>query len=389
VPRFGPEYLIPRPFDPRLILSIAPAVAKAAMDSGVATRPIADFDAYREQLKRFVYHSGGFMKPIFAAAKQTESRRIVYAEGEEERVLRAVQVIVDEQLAKPILIARPAVLQKRIEKFGLRIRPGVDFDVVNPEWDERYRTYWQEYLRLMERKGITEQLAKIEMRRRLTLIGAMMVRLGDADGMICGTYGPYAIHLPYIDQVIGMREGVGVYGAMNTLVLPNRQVTLVDTHVNYDPSADQLAQITMLAAEELRRVGIVPKAALLSHSNFGSSNHPSAVKMRETLALLRERAPDLEVDGEMHGDTALLAGYRARMFPTSTLVGDANLLVLPGIDAANIAYNLLKSAAGNNITIGPVLLGAARPVHILTPSATVRRIVNMTAWTVTDINSTR
>jgi len=389
VPAFGPEYLIPRPFDPRLILSIAPAVAKAAMDSGVATRPIADFDAYREQLKRFVYHSGGFMKPIFAAAKQTDSRRIVYAEGEEERVLRAVQVIVDEHLARPILIARPAVLQKRIEKFGLRIRPGVDFDVVNPEWDDRYRTYWKEYLRLMDRKGITEQLAKIEMRRRLTLIGAMMVRLGDADGMICGTYGPYSIHLPYIDQVIGMRDGVGVYGAMNTLVLPNRQVTLVDTHVNYDPSADQLAQITMLAAEELRRVGIVPKAALLSHSNFGSSNHPSALKMRETLALLRERAPDLEVDGEMHGDTALNAGYRARMFPTSQLAGDANLLVLPGIDAANIAYNLLKSAAGNNITIGPVLLGAARPVHILTPSATVRRIVNMTAWTVTDINSTR
>jgi malate dehydrogenase (oxaloacetate-decarboxylating)(NADP+) len=389
VPAFGPEYLIPRPFDPRLILSIAPAVAKAAMDSGVATRPIDDFDSYREQLKRFVYHSGGFMKPIFAAAKQTESRRIVYAEGEEERVLRAVQVIVDEHLARPVLIARPAVLQKRIEKFGLRIRPGVDFDLVNPEWDERYRTYWQEYLRLMDRKGITEQLAKIEMRRRLTLIGAMMVRLGDADGMICGTYGPYSIHLPYVDQVIGMREGVGVYGAMNTLVLPNRQVTLVDTHVNYDPSADQLAQITMLAAEELRRVGVVPKAALLSHSNFGSSNHPSAVKMRETLALLRERAPDLEVDGEMHGDTALVAGYRARMFPTSTLTGEANLLVLPGIDAANIAYNLLKSAAGNNITIGPVLLGAARPVHILTPSATVRRIVNMTAWTVTDINSTR
>ena len=389
VPSFGPQYLIPRPFDPRLILSIAPAVAKAAMDSGVATRPIADFDAYREQLKRFVYHSGGFMKPIFAAAKQTESRRIVYAEGEEERVLRAVQVIVDEHLARPILIARPAVLEKRIEKFGLRIRPGVDFDVVNPEWDERYRTYWQEYLRLMDRKGITEQLAKIEMRRRLTLIGAMMVRLGDADGMICGTYGSYGLHLPYIDQVIGMREGVGVYGAMNTLVLTNRQVTLVDTHVNYDPSADQLAQITILAAEELRRVGVVPKAALLSHSNFGSSNHPSALKMREVLALLRERAPDLEVDGEMHGDTALVAGYRRRTFPTCRLDGEANLLVLPGIDAANISYNLLKSAAGNNITIGPVLLGAARPVHILTPSATVRRIVNMTAWTVTDINSTR
>ena len=389
VPAFGPHYLIPRPFDPRLILSIAPAVAKAAMDSGVATRPIADFDAYREQLKRFVYHSGAFMKPIFAAAKRNESRRIVYSEGEEERVLRAVQVIVDEHLARPILIARPAVLQKRIEKFGLRIRPGIDFDVVNPEWDERYRTYWQEYLRLMHRRGITEQLAKIEMRRRLTLIGAMMVRLGDADGMICGTYGPYSIHLPYIDQVIGKRDGVGVYAAMNTLVLPNRQVTLVDTHVNYDPTADELAQITLLAAEELRRVGVTPKVALLSHSNFGSSDWPSAVKMRQTLALLRERAPELEVEGEMHGDTALNAAYRARMFPGCKFAEEANLLVLPGIDAANIAYNLLKSAAGNNITIGPVLLGAARPVHILTPSATVRRIVNMTAWAVTDINPAR
>ncbi|MEO6268863.1 MAG: NADP-dependent malic enzyme [Lautropia sp.] len=389
VPAFGPDYLIPRPFDPRLILSIAPAVARAAMDDGVATRPIADFNAYREQLKRFVYHSGSFMKPIFAAAKQSESRRIVYAEGEEERVLRAVQVIVDEHLARPILIARPTVLQKRIELFGLRIRPGIDFDVVNPEWDERYRAYWQEYLRLMDRRGITEQLAKIEMRRRLTLIGAMMVRLGDADGLICGTYGPFSLHLPYVDQVIGRREGVGVYAAMNTLVLANRQVTLVDTHVNYDPTADELAQITVLAAEELRRVGIVPRAALLSHSNFGSSDSPSALKMRQTLALLRERAPELEVDGEMHGDTALYAAYRSRLFPGCKLAGEANLLVLPGIDAANISYNLLKSAAGNNITIGPVLLGAARPVHILTPSATVRRIVNMTAWTVTDINSTR
>jgi malate dehydrogenase (oxaloacetate-decarboxylating)(NADP+) len=389
VPSFGPEYLIPRPFDPRLILSIAPAVAKAALDSGVAPRPIADFDGYREMLKRFVYHSGAFMKPIFAAAKQGESRRIVFAEGEEERVLRAVQVVVDEHLAKPVVIGRPAVLEKRIARFGLRIRPGIDFEVVNPEWDERYRRYWQEYLRLMDRRGITEQLAKIEMRRRLTLIGAMMVRLGDADGMICGTFGSYNWHLPYIDQVIGRREGVGVYAAMNTLVLANRQVTLVDTHVNYDPTADELAQMTVLAAEELRRVGITPKAALLSHSNFGSSDLPSAQKMRRTLALLRERAPDLEVDGEMHGDTAVNAAYRGRFFPMSTLKGDANLLVLPGIDAANIAYNLLKSTAGNNITIGPVLLGAARPVHILTPSATVRRIVNMTAWAVTDINSSR
>ncbi len=389
VPAFGPEYLIPRPFDPRLILSIAPAVAKAAMDSGVATRPIADFDGYREMLKRFVYHSGAFMKPIFAAAKQAESRRIVYAEGEEERVLRAVQVVVDENLARPILIGRPAVIEKRITRYGLRLRLGKDVEVVNPEWDERYRRYWQEYLRIMGRRGITEQLAKIEMRRRLTLIGAMMVRLGDADGMICGTYGSYGLHLPYIDQVIGRREGVDVYAAMNTVVLANRQVTLVDTHVNYDPTAEELAQMTVLAAEELRRVGIVPKAALLSHSNFGSSDLPSARKMRRALELLQQLAPELEVDGEMHADTAINAAYRKRFFPMSTLEGDANLLVLPGIDAANIAYNLLKSTAGNNITIGPVLLGAARPVHILTPSATIRRIINMTAWTVTDVNSSR
>src|SRR5690606_28764167 len=280
VPSFGPEYLIPRPFDPRLILSIAPAVAKAAMDSGVATRPIADFDGYREMLKRFVYHSGAFMKPIFAAAKQGESHRIVYAEGEEERVLRAVQVVVDEDLARPILIGRPSVIEKRIARYGLRLRLGHDVEVVNPEWDERYRRYWQEYLRIMGRRGITEQLAKIEMRRRLTLIGAMMVRLGDADGMICGTYGSYSLHLPYIDQVIGRREGVDVYAAMNTVVLANRQVTLVDTHVNYDPTAEDLAQMTVLAAEELRRVGVAPKVALLSHSNFGSSDLPSARKMR-------------------------------------------------------------------------------------------------------------
>ncbi len=252
------------------------------MESGVATRPIADFGAYRDQLQRFVYHSGSFMKPIFAAAKQSESRRIVFAEGEEERVLRALQVIVDEKLARPILIARPAVLEKRIERFGLRIRPDVDFDVVNPESDARYRSYWQEYLRLMDRRGVTQQLAKIEMRRRLTLIGAMMLHMGDADGMVCGTYGAYGLHLPYIDQVIGRRDGVGVYAAMNTLMLPNRQVTLVDTHVNYDPDAGQLTQIALLAAEELRRFGIVPKVALLSHSNFGSSDQPSAVKMRDT-----------------------------------------------------------------------------------------------------------
>ena len=386
---FGPEYLIPRPFDPRLIVKIAPAVARAAMDSGVATRPIADFEAYHAQLEQFVYHSGNFMKPIFSAAKRGESRRIVYAEGEDERVLRAVQQVVDERLARPTLVGRPAVLERRIERFGLRIRAGRDFEIVNPEWDERFRDYWQTYHALVERKGVSPEYAQIEVRRRNTLIGALMVRRGEADGMLCGTFGPYAQHLLYIDQVIGRRTGTTVYAAMNTLMLPGRQVTLVDTHVNPDPSAAQLAEITLMAADELRRFGIPPKVALLSHSNFGSSEQPSAVKMRETLALLRERAPELEIDGEMHGDAALDADLRRRLMPGSTLSGDANLLVLPNIDAANISYNLLKVASGNGIAIGPVLLGAAAPVHVLTGSATVRRLVNMTAWTVIDVNAQR
>jgi len=386
---FGPEYLIPKPFDPRLIVKIAPAVAKAAMSSGVATRPITDFDAYHTQLEQFVYHSGHFMRPIFAAARRVSGRRIVYAEGEDERVLRAVQVVADERLARPIVIGRPAVIERRLERFGLRMKPGTDFEIVNPEWDDRYRAYWQEYHRLTDRRGITEEYAQIEMRRRLTLIGAMMVHMGDADGLICGTFGPFAPHLNYIEQVIGKRPGASVYAAMNTLMLPNRQVTLVDTHVNADPDAHQVAEITLMAADELRRFGIMPKAALLSHSNFGTSNHADAVKMRDALALIRERAPELEVDGEMHGDVALDAGLRRRIMPRSTLTGDANLLVLPGIDAANIAYNLLKTAAGNNVAIGPVLLGAARPVHILTASATVRRLVNMTAWTVIDASVER
>ena len=388
-PAFGPEYLIPRPFDPRLIVKIAPAVARAAMESGVATRPITDFDAYLNTLERFVYHSGTFMRPIFSAARRLERKRIVYAEGEDERVLRAAQVVVDERLARPILVGRPAVLEKRIETFGLRLKAGVDFELINPEWDERYRDYWQEYHALTDRTGVTEQIAKIEMRRRLSLIGAMMVRKADADGMICGTFGNFSAHLNYIDQVIGRRPGTSVYAAMNTLMLPDRQLTLVDTHVNAEPSAEQLAEITLMAAEELRRFGIRPKVALVSHSNFGSFDSPSAIRMREALGLIRERAPDLEVDGEMHGDMALDGAARARMMPRSLLTGDANLLVLPNIEAANIAYNLLKVAAGHNVAIGPVLLGAAKPVHVLTPSATVRRIVNMTAWTVVDVNSER
>ncbi|MGD9942212.1 MAG: NADP-dependent malic enzyme [Burkholderiaceae bacterium] len=386
---FGPEYLIPKPFDPRLIIKIAPAVAKAAIDSGVATRPIADFDQYRAQLEQFVYHSGNFMKPIFATAKRAAAKRIIFAEGEDERMLRAVQVVTDERLAKPILVGRPAVIERRLERFGLRMRPGRDFEIVNPEWDERYRSYWREYHRLTDRRGVTQEYAQIEMRRRLTLIGAMMMHMGEADGMLCGTFGTYSLHLHYIDQVIGRRPGASVYGAMNTLMLPGRQVTVVDTHVNVDPSAEQLAEITIMAADELRRFGIPPKVALLSHSNFGTSNLGSALKMRETLRLLRERAPELEVDGEMHGDAALDANLRGRIMPRSTLTGDANLLVMPNMDSANISYNLLKTAAGNNIAIGPVLLGAAKPVHILTASATVRRIVNMAAWAVVDADAER
>ncbi|MFO0122141.1 MAG: NADP-dependent malic enzyme [Inhella sp.] len=386
---FGPEYLIPKPFDPRLMMRIAPAVARAAMDSGVAQRPIADFDAYREKLQSFVYASGTTMKPIFSIAKRAKAKRVVYAEGEDERVLRAVQVVVDEGLAHPILVGRPAVIERRCERFGLRVRPGQGFEVCNIENDPRYRDFWQTYHRMGERKGVTEQLAKIEMRRRLTLVSAMLLHKGEADGMLCGTWHSTANHLAYIDQIIGKRPGVNTYACMNGLILPGRQVMLVDTHINYDPTAEQLAEITIMAAEEMRRFGLRPKAALLSHSNFGSSNQPSAGKMREALALLRDQAPWLEVDGEMHGDTALDAAYRMKLMPRSTLSGEANLLVLPNIDAANIAYNLLKTTAGGGIAIGPVLLGAAKPVHILTPSATVRRIVNLTALTVADANAGR
>ncbi len=386
---FGREYLIPKPFDPRLMIRIAPAVARAAADSGVAQRPVADFDAYRERLQTFVYASGATMRPIFSAAKRAEARRVVFCEGEEERVLRAVQVVVDEALARPTLIGRPEVIAQRIEKFGLRLIPARDYDIVSTEYDERYRDYWQTYHRMMERRGVTAQFAKIEMRRRLTLIGAMLLHKGEVDGMICGTWGTTRVHLDHIDQVIGRRAGVATYACMNGLILPGRQVFLVDTHVNADPSAEQIAEITVLAAEELQRFGVLPKAALLSHSNFGSSREPSAQKMRDALALLQQRAPWLEVDGEMHGDTALDAALRREQMPRSTLTGEANLLVLPNIDAANISYNLLKTAAGGGIAIGPVLLGAAKPVHILTPSATVRRIVNMTALTVADANAAR
>ena len=386
---FGPEYLIPKPFDPRLMMKIAPAVVQAAVASGVAQRPITDMDAYREKLQSLVYASGSAMKPIFAAAKRGLKKRICFAEGEDERVLRAAQIVLDEGLAKPTLIGRPAIIAQRIERFGLRLTEGVDYAVVNVEDDHRYKDFWQTYHQLTARKGVTSQLAKIDMRRRLTLIGAMMLHKGEVDGLICGTWTTPDAHLHYIDQVIGLRKGISTYACMNALLLPDRQVFLVDTHINYDPSAEQLAEITIMAAEEMKRFGVVPKAALLSHSNFGSSNHASAVKMRQTLALVQERAPWLEIDGEMHGDVAIDTPARRNLMPATTLHSDANLLVLPNLDSANIAYNLLKTAAGGNIAIGPVLLGAAKPVQILTASTTVRRIVNMTAITVADINSTK
>jgi malate dehydrogenase (oxaloacetate-decarboxylating)(NADP+) len=386
--KFGPDYLIPKPFDPRLISSIAPAVAQAAMDSGVATRPLADVDAYRDSLSQFVYHSGLIMKPLFAAAAAAP-QRIVFAEGEDERVLRATQIVVDEGLAKPTLIGRPAVVEQRIERLGLRIRPGREFVLINPELDARYRDYWKTYFKLTERKGVSQEYARIEMRRRQTLIGAMLMYKGEADGMLCGTFGSHAMHLHYIDQVIGRRPGVAHYAAMNALILPSRTIFICDTYVTGDPDAEHIAEMTVLAADAVRRFGIVPKVALLSASSFGSIDLPSAGKMRKALELIVDRASELEIEGEMHGDAALSPEILGKVFPRSRLKGEANLLVMPTLDAANISFNLLKVASAENVTIGPILLGAARPLHILTPSATVRRIVNMTALTVADANAPR
>ena len=375
---FGRDYLIPKPFDPRLILKVAPAVAQAAMDSGVASRPLADMAAYRQQLNEFVYHSGFVMKPVFAAAKEKPAR-IVFCEGEDERMLRAVQTVCDEGLARPILIGRPEVVERHLAKCGLRVRAGEHFELVNPDSDPRYKELWQDYYELMCRKGVGVEYAKREMRRRTTLIGAMLVRHGYADGMLCGTFGKHSLHLRYIAEAIGRKPGIDNFYAMNMLILPKRTVFIGDTYVNYDPTADQLAEMTRLAADEVRRFGIVPKVALLSHSSFGTEDTPTARKMRAALQLLRAQAPELEVEGEMHGDAALDPEIRRQVFPNARLAGAANLLVMPTLDAANIAFNLLKTAAGDGLTVGPLLLGAARPVHILTPTATVRRIVNMTA----------
>jgi len=385
---FGPEYLIPRPFDPRLIGKIAPAVARAAMEGGVATRPIADFDAYSDRLNQFVYQSGLIMKPVFEAAKAAP-KRVVYCEGEDERVLRAVQQVVDEGIARPTLVGRREVVHARIERLGLRLRAGADYDLVDPNNDPRYREYSAAYHKLAQRKGVTPQLARLELRRRYTLIGAMLMSMRAVDAMLCGVVGRYDSHLRFVDHVIGLRPGVKNYAAMNALLLPNRIVFICDTYVNYDPTAEQIAEMTVLAAEEIRRFGITPKAALLSHSSFGAANTPTAVKMRRALALIQELVPNLEIEGEMQGDAALSEEIRDRVFPNARLKGAANLLVMPTLDAANIAFNLLKTAAGDGITVGPILLGVARSVHILTPSATVRRIVNMTALTVVDAGAQR
>jgi malate dehydrogenase (oxaloacetate-decarboxylating)(NADP+) len=383
---FGAEYLIPKPFDPRLITKIAPAVAQAAMDSGVAARPILNMAAYREQLSNFIYKYGLLMKPVYDLAKKNP-KRLVYAEGEDERVLHAVQVLVDEGLARPILVGRLAVIEQRIHRLGLRIQAGQHFEVVNPENDPRYRAYWMEYHRLMQRSGVTQELAKTEMRLSHTLIGAMLIRMGDADAMLCGTISRPQHHLHYISEVTGLRPGASVFAAMNILRLPNRTLFVCDTHVNFDPTAEQVAEITMLAAEEVRRFGITPKVALLSHSNFGSFDNASAHKMGVARELLEHRAPNLEVEGEMHGDVALSEELRTRLFPNSRLKGEANLLIMPNLDAANIAFNLLKMVAGEGATIGPVLLGAAKSVHILTSTATVRRIVNMSALAVAGVET--
>jgi malate dehydrogenase (oxaloacetate-decarboxylating)(NADP+) len=385
---FGRDYLIPRPFDPRLIERVAPAVAKAAMDSGVATRPLPSLDAYRERMARFVYHSGNSMKPVFEAAR-LQPKRVIYAEGEEERVLRAVQVAVDEGLAHPVLLGRADVIARRIEALGLRLKVGTNCEVVNILSDPRYGALVDEYYALGQRRGVTLAIAKEAMRSRASLIAAMLLRRGDVDAMLCGTVGTFDEHLGYVREVIGQRPGVLTLAAMNMLMLPNRQIFICDTYVNRNPRPEDIAEMTLLAAEEVRRFGLTPVVALLSHSSFGSSTAPDAQLMRDARAILIEHDPELIVDGEMRGDAALSKPVLDDVFPGSRLPSDANLLIMPSVDAANISYNLLKIAAGNGITVGPILLGTAKPVHILEPAVSVRRIVNMTALAVVDASVQR
>ncbi|MFC3625836.1 NADP-dependent malic enzyme [Vogesella amnigena] len=380
---FGPEYVIPKPFDPRLIVKIAPAVAKAAMDSGVATRPIKDFDAYVDQLAQFVYKTNLFMKPVFSQAKKA-LKRVVMAEGEDERVLHATQEIVSQGLARPILIGRPSVIEKRIKKLGLKLEAGADFELVNNESDPRYADYWKDYYQLMKRKGVSQEQARRRVIGNTTLIGALMVRRGEADAMICGTYGPYRQHFDIIENVIGYAREDKVAAAMNALILPTGNIFIADTYVNPNPDAEQLAAITEMAAESIRRFGIQPKVALLSNSSFGTWNSEGACKMRDALALVQEAHPNLEIDGEMQGDAALVESIRQQAMPDSTLKGAANLLVMPNVEAANISYNLLRVSASDGVTIGPILMGMAKPVHILTPISSVRRIINMVALAAVD-----
>ena len=389
--QFGPDYIIPTPFDPRLILRIAPAVAQAAADSGVATRPIEDMEAYKESLSRFVYQTGMVMRPVYAAAKAVapEQKRVAYAEGEDERVLRAAQIALDDRVATPILIGRPAVIEQRIAKAGLRMRLGKDIECVNPEDDPRFRQYWETYHGLMARNGVSADAAKTMVRRSSTVIAALMVRLGDADAMLCGLVGRFDAHLDNIRDVIGVAPGAPGYATLNAIMMPERTLFVTDTYVNDDPSAALLAAIAKMAADEVHNFGIPPKVAFVSHSNFGSSKRPSALKMRQARDLFRELAPGVQCDGEMHGDNALSAALRAQSVPDSTLQGEANLLVCPSLDAANILFNVLKITVGHGVTIGPMLLGTAAPAHVLTPSATVRRLVNMTALAVAEAHAKR
>ncbi len=382
VSRFGPDYLIPSPFDPRLILEIAPAVAKAAMESGVATRAIDDFDAYHDRLERFVFRSGFLMKPVFERARQ-DPRRLIYAEGEDERVLRAVQVMHDEGLAIPIVVGRPKVVRTRAERLGLRIRPGKDFELINPESDRRYRTYWQAYHALMERKGVSPEKARTIVRTSATAIAALAVHLGDAEAMICGVEGGYHGHLVHVADIIGKDDGVRDLSALSLIILPKGTYFIADTYVTPDPDAEEIVEMTRLAAAHMVRFGIAPKVALLSHSNFGTVNCASARKMSQAAELLHRRYPDLEVDGEMHADAALDEQLRLRLFPSSRLSGSANLLIMPNIETANIAFNLAK-ALGDGLPVGPILVGTAAPVHILNSSVTARGVVNMSAVAVAD-----
>jgi len=385
---FGPDYLIPKPFDARLILRIAPAVAQAAQETGVATRPIKDLAAYRQSLERFVYQTGMFMRPVFAAAKASSAKgaaRVIFAEGEDERVLRAVQVALDEGLVKPTLIGRPEVVAMRIQRAGLRLKLGDDVALIDPDNDARFRTYWEAYQKAMGRSGVTPEMAKAAVRRSATTIGALAIKLGDADAMICGMVGKFDSHLEHVSDLIGLKSGVQNFATMNAVMLPQHTLFITDTFVNDDPSAEQLAEIAAMAADEVRRFGLPPKVAFVSHSMFGSSKRPSALKMRRARELFAQHSPDVECDGEMNGDAALSESVRSAFLPGSTLKGSANLLVLPSLDAANILFNVLKISCGQGVTVGPILLGAAAPVHILNPSATVRRIVNMTALAAADV----